>query len=278
MKIFCFGLGYTAKFLRNELSFPLSHFSGTHTSEGDLLFNGKSPLKNVTSILRDVTHLLISTPPNSEQIDPVLYHHKADIENMPNLKWIGYLSATSVYGDHGGAWVDETSKTLPTNRRGVLRLRAEEQWFAIDRPINIFRLGGIYGPIRNQIEVVKNGLAKRIIKKDQVFSRIHITDICSALKISMENPLSHKIYNLVDDKPAAPKDVLDFLCEKLALKIIKGIDIDDPAITPALRSFYQDNKRVKNNLAKSELDWQLKFPSYKEGYLDILAKLDESQL
>jgi len=94
----------------------------------------------------------------------------------------------------------------------------------------------------------------------------------------MENPLSHKIYNLVDDKPAASKDVLDFLCEKLALKIIKGIDIDDPAVTPALRSFYQDNKRVKNNLAKSELDWQLKFPSYKEGYLDILAKLDESQL
>ncbi len=276
MKIFCFGLGYTAKCLRNELSFPLSHFSGTNTSKGDLLFNGKAPLKNATSILRNITHLLISVPPNSEHIDPVLYHHKADIENMPNLKWIGYLSATSVYGDHGGGWVDETSKTIPTNKRGILRLRAEEQWRLINKPVHIFRLGGIYGPLRNQIEVVKNGLAKRIIEKNQVFSRIHVIDICSALKISMENPLSHKIYNLVDDNPTAAADVLDFLCEKLAFRTIKGIGIDDPAVTPTLRSFYQDNKRVKNNLAKNELNWRLKFPSYKEGYLDILAKLDES--
>lgn len=275
MKLFCFGLGYTAKRLRDELSSPSWHFSGTRTSEGDFRFNGKEPLENAAELLRDCTHLLISVPPNPEQIDPVLYHHKADIENMPNLKWVGYLSATSVYGDHNGDWVDENSKTMPSNERGELRLNAERQWLTLDKPVHIFRLGGIYGPARNQINAIKNGSAKKIVKKDHLFSRIHVDDICAGLKTSMENPSSDKIYNLVDDSPASASDVLDFLCAELDRPLLKGTDINDPTISSALRSFYQDNKRVKNDLVKRDLNWQPKFPSYREGYSEILTKLNE---
>ena len=276
MKLFCFGLGYTAKHLRDELSSPSWQFSGTRTSEGDVLFNGNKPLENVDEHLKDCTHLLISVPPNAEQIDPILYHHMTDIENMTHLKWIGYLSATSVYGDHDGAWVDENSETMPSNKRGELRLKAERQWLALDKPVHIFRLGGIYGPDRNQINAVKNRSAKKIIKKDQLFSRIHVGDICSALQASMQSPSFHKIYNLVDDCPSCASDVLDFLCEKLELPEFEGTDINDPAISPALRSFYGDNKRVKNDLLKRDLNWRPKFPSYRDGYKDILTKLDKS--
>tara|TARA_R110002096_G_scaffold257381_1_gene450719 strand:+ start:41345 stop:42181 length:837 start_codon:yes stop_codon:yes gene_type:complete len=275
MKLFCFGLGYTAKHLRDELSLSSRHFSGTRKSEGNFRFDGNEPLENAAKILQDCTHLLISVPPNPQQIDPVLYHHKTDIENMPNLKWVGYLSATSVYGDHKGAWVDENSPTIPSNERGKLRLQAERQWLALNKPVHIFRLGGIYGPERNQIDAVKNGSAKKIINENNMFSRIHVDDICSGLKSSMENPSSHKIYNLVDDCPASTSDVLDFLCSELDLPPIEGIDINDPAISSALKSFYQDNKRVNNDLIKRELNWHPQFPSYKEGYRDILAKLSE---
>ena len=212
MKLFCFGLGYTAKHLTNELSPASWHFSGTHTSQGDICFNGKEPLNNPVEHLKDCTHLLISIPPNPEKIDPVLFHHKADINSMPNLKWIGYLSTTGVYGDHKGAWVDESSQTKPTTQRSKLRLEAEKQWLTLEKPVHIFRLGGIYGPKRNQINAILKGTAKKIIKEDHLFSRIHVDDICSALMSSMDRPSAQKIYNLVDDNPAASCDVLDFLC------------------------------------------------------------------
>jgi len=274
MKLFCFGLGYTARCLAHELLPEKWQISGSGRSDCDIIFDGVTPLEDVEQHLGDTTHLLISIPPNKDQIDPALYHHKSDILNMPKLKWIGYLSATSVYGDHGGEWVDENTATSPTNERGTLRLEAETQWRAIDLPVHIFRLGGIYGPKRNQISAIKKNTLQKIIKSNHSFSRIHVEDICSALIASMENPSSHSVYNIVDDFPAAAADVLDFLCTELNLPLIEGISYDTATLSPVLRSFYQDNKRVRNELAKNELNWRPKFPSYIEGYRDILSKLD----
>ncbi len=273
MNLFCFGLGYTASTLVGKLTPKSWQYSGTHRTGTQLIFDGKSPLSDAADQLKNVTHLLISIPPNPNMIDPVLHHHTADILKMPNLKWIGYLSATSVYGDHNGKWVDEKSECLPIELRGQLRLKAEQLWLSLDLPVHIFRLGGIYGPGRNQIDAVKNGTAKKIIKKNHYISRIHVDDICSAVMLSMDNPSEGKIYNIVDDMPSSSAEVLDFLCTILNMPLIKGTSFDDDSLSDMAKSFYRDNKRVRNSLAKSDLEWKPRFPSYREGYQDILDKL-----
>ncbi|HPF46034.1 MAG: SDR family oxidoreductase [Alphaproteobacteria bacterium] len=272
MNLFCFGLGYTANHLIRSLSPVKWQFSGSKRT-GKNRFNTNEPLQDADKILKKVTHLLISIPPDKNISDPVLFHHKKDIENMPNLKWIGYLSATSVYGNYNGDWVDEQTPLNPTGQRGKNRLDAEKLWLSLDRPVHIFRLAGIYGPDRNQIDSVRNGTARKIIKPGHVFSRVHVDDICSALIRSMEQPAQKEIYNIADDCPAATADILDFICQELNLPPIEGELYENSDISPALRSFYQDNKRVKNDYAKRDLNWQPKFPSYKEGYRDILTKL-----
>jgi nucleoside-diphosphate-sugar epimerase len=273
MKLFCFGLGYTARHLINELS-PLTwQHSGTHKSSGDFIFDGIYPLENAEIFLKDVTHLLISIAPDATGEDPVLRLHQQDIVNMPNLKWVGYLSATSVYGDHRGNWVDEKTTPAPTDERGKARLITEQKWLSLNLPVHIFRLGGIYGPSRNQIDVVKNQTARKLIKQDHVFSRVHVSDIASALLSSMQNP-AHGIYNIVDDAPSSSTDVLDYICEQLSQTPIEGISIESADISAMMKSFYADNKKVSNTKTKEALNWQLKFPSYKEGYAELLAKLN----
>ncbi len=274
MKLFCFGLGYSAQYLANELSSTSWQYSGTHKSSGDFIFDGDSPLQNAKEILQDVTHLLISIAPDKNGNDLVLQHHKQDIINCPNLKWIGYLSATSVYGNHNGNWVDENTIPKPSDDRGKARLNAEQQWLSLNLPVHIFRLGGIYGPNRNQIAAVKNNTAQKIIKKNQTFSRIHVHDICGALMASIDHPQPKTIYNIVDDQPTSSADVLDYICHILKEPIIKGTTIDQMTLSPTMQSFYNDNKKVRNDIAKKELDWQLKFPNYKDGYADILTKIN----
>lgn len=273
MKLFCFGLGYTAKNLVSKLSPTKWQYSGTNRSG-----NIQIPLKNPDEHLKDVTHILISVPPDKALIDPVFKYHKNDIEKMPSLKWIGYLSATSVYGDRNGDWVDELTPAAPTNARGVLRYKAEQQWLSLEKPVTIFRLGGIYGPDRNQVKTLISNTAKKILKNNQSFSRIHVDDICTALMASMESSSRSQIYNIVDNHPTSAAEVLDYLCDKLKIPRLDGIPFDNADISDALKSFYQDSKRVRNEKAKKELNWHPKFPSYKEGYDDILAKLDKSRL
>lgn len=270
MKLFCFGLGYTANNLVSKLSPTKWQYSGTNRSS-----NIQIPLENPQTHLKDVTHILISVPPDKTQIDPVFNYHKDDIEKMSSLEWIGYLSATSVYGDQNGSWVDEHTPPAPTNDRGILRYKAEQQWLSLDKPVTIFRLGGIYGPERNQVKAVKNNTAKKIVKENHSFSRIHVDDICAALLASMENPSEGEIFNLVDDHPTPAADVLDYLCDELEIPRLNGTQFNKANISDALRSFYQDNKRVRNDKIKRELNWQPTFPSYKEGYKDILTKLRE---
>ncbi|MEZ5758296.1 MAG: SDR family oxidoreductase [Emcibacteraceae bacterium] len=272
MNLFCFGLGYTANHLIRSLSPAKWQYSGSQRS-GENKFITNEPLQNADKILEHVTHLLISIPPDKNVSDPVLFHHKRNIETMPNLKWIGYLSATSVYGDYHGEWVDEQTPLHPTGPRGKSRLEAEKMWLSLDLPVHIFRLAGIYGRDRNQIEAVRNGTARKIIKPGHVFSRVHVDDICSALIKSMDQPALKEIYNIADDCPAATADILDFICQELHLPAIEGELFENSDISPALRSFYRDNKRIKNEYVKNALDWRPKFPSFREGYRDILAKL-----
>ena len=268
-------MGYTAQTLIGKLSSNSWQYSGTNRSGDNLIFDGRSPLEEARKHLHDVTHLLISIAPNQDFQDPVLYHHKQDIHDMPNLKWIGYLSATSVYGDKNGEWVDEASSCNPTSKRGERRLEAEKDWLSTGLPVHIFRLGGIYGSKRNQIEAIKNGTANKVVRKNLSFSRIHVDDICAALIASMQNPSQNKIYNVVDNEPTASATVMDFLCDNLELPRIDAISHDDPSLSEMAKSFYRDNKRVKNDLIKKELGWSPQFPTYREGYLDILAKLDK---
>ncbi len=232
-------------------------------------------MENAQLHLEDVTHLLVSIPPNETGQDPVLLHHTEIIKNIPNLKWVGYLSATSVYGDHNGGWVDENTRPMPSSSRGENRLEAELKWKSSNLPVHIFRLGGIYGPDRNQIIAVQNNSAKKIIKPGHAFSRVHVDDIVGALLQSAKNPAPGAIYNIVDDHPTSAAEVLDYICHILKKPPIKDTPIDDPYISPALKSFYGDNKCVSNSQTKRELDWQLKFPSYREGYQDILSKLNQ---
>lgn len=269
MKLFNFGLGYTAQHLCKSLSSEIWQHSGTGRKLGDHIFDGEKPMQNAESILKDVTHLLISIPPSRIHGDVVLHHHKNDILKMPFLKWVGYLSATSVYGDHNGNWVDETSSTNPGSKRGIERANAEKQWISLNLPTHIFRLSGIYGPERNQINTIKNQTAIKIIKQDHTFSRIHVDDIVAALKLSMASP-KPGIYNLADDQPSSSADLIDFVCQELNLKQPKGVLLEDAQLSEMRRSFYKDHKKVSNQLMKKAYGWTPNYPDYKAGYKALL--------
>lgn len=269
MKLFCFGLGYTARHLCQSLSSETWHFSGTNRKDSDHIFDGQAPMQHAKTVLSDVTHLLVTIPPSSDHGDLVLHHHMNDILNLPSLKWVGYLSATSVYGDHNGKWVDETSSTKPVSKRGIERVNAEKQWLSLNVPLHIFRLSGIYGPKRNQINAIKNHEAVKIIKKDHTFSRIHVDDIVSALMLSMRSP-KPGIYNLADDQPSSSVELIDFVCDQLKQERPNGIPFEEASISEIRRSFYKDHKKVSNELIKKTFGWNPIYPDYKAGYRALL--------
>ncbi|WP_435165655.1 SDR family oxidoreductase [Falsirhodobacter sp. 1013] len=213
-----------------------------------------------------VTHLLASAAPD-EGGDPFLATHADAIAALP-LEWAGYLSTTGVYGDHAGGWVDEATPPSPTTRRGAWRLKAEQQWQAC-RPVHIFRLAGIYGPGRGPFEKVKDGTARRIIKPGQVFSRIHVEDIAQVLDASIRQP-APGIYNVCDDDPAPPEDVIAEAARLLGLPVPPAIPFEEAELTPMARSFYAESKRVRNDRIKA-LGVRLAFPDYRAGLADLLA-------
>jgi len=225
--------------------------------------------------LKGVTHILSSIGPNAAG-DPLLAQIGPDIAAFAlDLQWFGYLSTTAVYGDRGGDWVDETTSVAPTSERGTWRVLAEQQWQQIpDLPLHIFRLAGIYGAGRGPFAKLMAGKARRIVKPGQVFSRIHVEDIAQALLASMGQPNPGGIYNLCDDDPAPPQDVLGYAAELLGLPIPAEVPFDEAGMTPMARSFYGENKRVRNNRIKDELGVQLLYPSYREGLQAVLAAED----
>jgi nucleoside-diphosphate-sugar epimerase len=223
----------------------------------------------------DVSHILCSIAPTADG-DPVLPILKEWQNQMPALEWIGYLSSTNVYGNHDGGWVNETTICTPSLDRGKRRVRAENDWrdFAnsISATIHIFRLAGIYGPGRNAIKSVLTGKAKRIIKAGQIFSRIHVEDICQTVVKAATGGYESDIFNLADDLACPPQDVIEAAADLLKLKAPKAQDFETADLSPMARSFYMESKRVRNDKIKSILGITLKYPTYKVGLAELLSK------
>ncbi len=230
------------------------------------------PGRDLGPLLQNVSCLLISAGPGPEG-DPFLAEYAEQVRAARHLRWVGYLSTTGVYGDHQGGWVDEETPLSPSTKRGQARVEAEAAWQEIpDLPLHIFRLAGIYGPGRGLFAKVRNGTARRIIKPGQVFSRIHVEDIAQALELSMARPDPGAIYNLCDDDPAPPQDVIAHAAELLGVPVPPAVDFEEAEMTPMARSFYAESKRVRNERAKAELGWQPRYPDYRSGLKDLLAR------
>ncbi|MFZ1481877.1 MAG: SDR family oxidoreductase, partial [Paracoccaceae bacterium] len=185
-------------------------------------------------------------------------------------EWVGYLSTTAVYGDHQGGWVDEDTAPTPASDRGRLRVLAEGQWLATGLAVHVFRLAGIYGPGRGPFEKVRNGSARRIIKPGQVFSRIHVEDIAQVLEASIRRPNPGATYNLCDDDPAPPEDVLSEAARLLGLPEPPAVAYAAAEMSPMARSFYGESKRVSNDRIKRELGVILRHPDYRHGLAALL--------
>ena len=283
--LFCFGLGYSALHLARRGFAQAWSVSGTaRTSEGaekiaaerfrPFIFDGRAPGPGIRDALASATHVLVSTPPG-EQGDPVLLHHAQDLRDATSLAWIGYLSTVGVYGDHKGGWVDETSQTRPTSERSRRRLAAENAWHAFraetKRRVQIFRLSGIYGPGRSAIDRLQEGSARRIVKPGQVFNRIHVDDIATVLSATIAGRGTQHVYNVTDDEPAPPQEVIAFAAELLQVPPPPEIAFEEAVLTPMAASFYADNKRVSNARLRKDLGVHLKFPSYRQGLRAIAA-------
>lgn len=224
---------------------------------------------DITGALAQATHLLTSVAPDAAG-DPVLRALGPQIK-AAGLDWVGYLSTTAVYGHHDGNWVDEGTALTPTTARGAARVRAERDWAALALPLHIFRLAGIYGPGRGPFEKVRDGTARRILKPGQVFSRIHVEDIAAVLEASLRQPNPGAIYNVCDDDPASPEDVLSLAAALLGLPAPPIVPYEDAEMTPMARSFYAENKRVRNDRIKTELGVRLQFPTYRQGLEGLWA-------
>jgi nucleoside-diphosphate-sugar epimerase len=217
-----------------------------------------------------VTHVLSSIPPD-EKGDPALAALGGQLaERAGGLQWVGYLSTVGVYGDHGGAWVDEDTPPAPVSRRGKMRLAAERQWLKLHEegglPVHIFRLPGIYGPGRGPLEKARAGVRDAlVVREGQVFSRIHVADLADALEASIKRPNPGAVYNVVDDEPAPPHEVALFAHRLLGLALPPLIPFEEAELSPMARSFYGESKRVSNARIKRELGWSPRHPTYREG-------------
>ena len=285
-RFFCFGYGFSASALGALLGPAGSSLAGTcRTSEGCAAladagveaapFSREAPLADPAGCLAGTTHILLSIPPD-EVGDPALDCHGSDIAALPGVEWIGYLSTTGVYGDTGGAWMDESAAPAPSSERGRRRLAAEKAWLAFGvrhgLAVQVFRLAGIYGPGRNALATVRRGEARRIAKPGQVFSRIHVADIAQVLAASIAQPNPGATYNVCDDEPAPGADVVAHACALLGVAPPPLVPLADADLSPMARSFYADNRRVSNARIKEELGVALRFPDYRAGLASLLAE------
>ena len=270
--LFTFGHGYSASALARLLS-PLGWqlFGTTRNADklDDIAAQGVTPIlwpdSDPRPALAQATHLLHSAAPD-ESGDPVIAEFGSDMAQLaPNLEWVGYLSTTGVYGDHQGGWVDENTPLTPSTKRGHHRVLAERQWQETGLPLHIFRLAGIYGPGRGPFAKVRRGTARRIVKPGQVFSRIHVDDIAQTVLASINRPDPGAIYNVCDDDPAPPQDVLSHAAALLGVSLPPEEDYATAEMTPMARSFYAESKRVRNDRIKRELGVSLLYPSYRDG-------------
>lgn len=285
--LLAFGFGYCARALARRLAAKGWRITGTsrtaeavealrHEGTDAFLLDGLAPFDPVR--LDGVTHVLASAPPD-EKGDPVLrVAETALIAHAGQITWVGYLSTTGVYGDRGGDWVDEGSPLRPTASRGERRLAAERRWLALHRdhglPVHLFRLAGIYGPGRNQLEAVRKGTAKRIVKPGQVFSRVHAEDVAGVLEASIARPCPGRAYNVCDDEPAPPEVVVEFAARLLGREPPPSVPFEAAELSEMALSFYADSKRVSNRRVKEELGYRFLYPSYREGLAALLSAIE----
>jgi len=279
INIFCFGFGQVAKNFIDKLileNYNITLSSTTRNETKKEIFNGidyknfqfnsEKYDKNILSKLREADHILVSIPPKEDE-DIVIKSFSKFLESS-KVKWITYLSATSVYGNHKGDWVNENSETKPTSPNGLARLKAENSWLALkiskNLPVQIFRLSGIYSNERNILVRLKLGTAKLINKKNHFFSRIHVEDIASILFKSLSKFKSGEIYNLADDRPSSSEEIMLHGAKILNIKNLKKIEVKEIE-SEMLKNFYKDSKKVSNKKMKNYFSYNFKFPTYVEG-------------
>lgn len=282
---FIFGFGYSANFLAQQLSQLGFRVIGTTrdrekikqhaTSDYELIDFCHADIKKYLSF---ATHILVSTPPVATIGDPVLANYSELFKQYAaQIEWMGYLSSTGVYGNHNGAWVDESSSPVSLGAQGQLRLEAEQAWifWAQEQqlPLHIFRLAGIYGPKRNVLERILGGKQYSIFKKDHFFSRIHVSDIVAVILASIQLPHPFSIYNVADDEPTPSHVVDSYASLLLHQKALPLIPYNDASMSPREHEFYSNNRRVSNIKIKNELQVNLNYPSYREGLSQLLAIL-----
>lgn len=260
MRIFIFGAGYSGRAFARRMAGRAEWIAGTTRSEGKLdalsrdgmrpvLFDGAAPSPEAQALLAGTTHLVLSAGPQNGE-DPVLAAAREPIlAAMPALEWIGYLSTVGVYGDHDGAWVTEDGECRPSAQRSTERLKAEAGWLDLGRergvPVAVLRLSGIYGPGRNALVNLAGGTAKRVIREGQVFNRIHVADIAAALEHLGTRGLGG-IYNVTDDRPCPPQDVITFAASLMGVAPPPEVPFEEAALSPMALSFWGENKRVSN--------------------------------
>jgi nucleoside-diphosphate-sugar epimerase len=273
------GFGFSAEALAKILDRKLWRITGTSRS-GDGIKHIQSlgyeavNFDDLNTIDDSVTHIVTSIPPGPSG-DPVLQKLVPELKRRANhLQWVAYLSTTGVYGDHNGAWVDENTPLTPNTERGQRRVDAESQWLALHHdhqlPVHIFRLAGIYGPGRNALISLQDGTAKRVIRQGQVFSRIHVDDIAGILKASIAKPKPGRAYNVADDEPCPPQDVITYAATLLNVEPPPEIPFEKAELSPMARSFFMDSKRVHNTRVKQELGYAFCYPDFRVGLKSLL--------
>ena len=286
MNLFVFGLGFTARFFAERARSRFATIRGTVTdaaraddiaAQTGFAMRAFGPDADDPAIAADLAGseaLLVSAPPGRDG-DTVLARYREAIADS-RIGWIGYLSTIGVYGDHGGAWIDEETLPDPKSARSRERLAAEEAWLGLGaetgKAVQVFRLSGIYGPGRNPIVKLREGKAQRIVKAGQVFNRIHVADIAAALEASLDRPNPGAVYNVTDDEPAPPQVVTEHAARLAGLPVPPEIDFATASLSPMARSFYGENKRVRNRRLREELGVALAYPTYREGLAALAAE------
>ena len=258
-RLFIFGLGYTASRIAAALEAQGFEVMATGR-DGQFSFDDQG---SVRLGLADASHVLSSVPPGGEGVDPVLDRYG---DALTGKRWIGYLSSTGVYGDTGGAWVDE-SAPIGTGRRSA-RSEADLAWQALGA--HVFRLPGIYGSRRSVFDRITGGTAQRIDQPGQVFSRVHVDDIVSGVLAALDAPSG--IYNLADDEPASQNTLIEHACRLMRRDPPPLLTLEQANLSPMARGFYAENRRVANGKARRVLGWVPRFPTYREGLASLLTR------
>jgi nucleoside-diphosphate-sugar epimerase len=285
MNLFCFGLGYSAETMIRLYRQNFASVSGTvrtlskaerlrQQGINAIVYAGGAPGPLIRAALEGADGLLVSAAPD-DMGDPMLRQLSAELEAASSLRTIVYLSTVGVYGDHGGQWIDETAEPRPVNDRGKRRVAAEMAWTVFGqergRAVQLHRLAGIYGPGRNQLDDLKAGTARRIIKPGQVFNRIHVDDIAGAAMAGLKNQDAEGPFNICDNEPCPPQEVISFAADLLEMAPPPETPFAEAHLSEMARSFYSESKRCSNRRLTHELGYQLRYPTYREG-LTALAE------